>query len=181
MEDEFKLLITMCMTPTADNIDYIKKTLSSVKAAEGKNEKDSWHRQAKLKKLVKNIMPAKKYEGKDFPNLGAPPGHDINDLQAVKIPGYIDEYCEKIIIGIEHKLENRYIDRKVHDIKIFFCHDNKVNDVISMIRKLGNHHRVAEGFEFNRAVTPDKNGALYEIKLLNKLKFFGSLTLKDSN
>jgi hypothetical protein len=178
MEDNIRLPLALCLTPGNDNITMTNKVLKSLKPEFARNEKDRISRQNKFQKLLNSLESAKKYEGKEFPNFGPHPDFPIEQLMAVKVPAEVEDFCVKIIKGIEYKVEKRIIDSSFN-INIYYCHDNAVENVIQLVKNKGEFFNPATGFEFYRSATPDKEKVLYYVTLLNKLKFFSSLLPKN--
>ncbi|MFA6521586.1 MAG: hypothetical protein WCT53_04340 [Candidatus Gracilibacteria bacterium] len=156
-----------------------QRVLRSFNANAASNEHDRKVRAGRVRKFLKSILRSDGRTEGVFPGFGYHPEWKPEEQYLIPIPADgLNKIGQKIIKGIEYKLEKRYIDQSF-ELKVFFCHENKIGDVLNLIRQNGQHHVVAPGFEFYRMAPFDKKYCLYEIRIWDKLVIYGSLMKKS--
>ncbi|MBI5401393.1 hypothetical protein HZB05_01020 [Candidatus Wolfebacteria bacterium] len=181
VEDELLTLLGLCLnrrtaivSPTSS---ISQKVLRSLNPKTTSDEREKRIREARTRKIVQSIFPTKGSINGIFPNFGYHAGWTPEEQYGVPIPANLPEKVgRKLIRGIEYKLDNRYINNSF-DLNVYFCHEDTIRDVISLIRKNGQKETIAPGFEFYR-VAFERRYFLYEIRIWDKFVVYGSMMKK---
>lgn len=156
-----------------------QRVLRSFNANAASSEHDRKVRAGRAQKVLKSIFRSDgRIEGV-FPGFGYHHEWKPEEQYCIPVPADgLNRLGQKIIRGIEYKIEKRYVD-KSFELAVYFCHENKeVSGVSNLIRQNGQHHVIAPGFEFYRMAPFNKKFCLYEIRIWNKLVIYGSLMKK---
>lgn len=180
-EEELLTLFGLCLNCRTDNISptssISQKVLQSLNPQAARDERERKIREARSRKILQSIFPTKGSTNGIFPNFGYHAGWVPEGQRGVLIPADLPEKVgRKLIKGIEYKIDGRYIDNSF-DLNVYFCHEDTICDVISLIRKNGQKHTIAPSFEFYR-VAFERRYFLYEIRIWDKFVIYGSMMKK---
>lgn len=180
-ENELLTLLGLCLNPRTDTISPTssirQKALRSLNPKAASDERERRIREARRRKILQNIFPTRGSTNGIFPNFGYHADWTPEEQRGIPISADLPEKVgRKLIKGIEHKLDGRYIDNSF-DLNVYFCHEDIIRDVISLIRKNGQKYTVAPGFEFYR-VAFERRYFLYEIRIWDKFVIYGSVMKK---
>ena len=179
-EQEILIKVGVCSDP---NSHQAKKAIRSITSIFGKNVRDKTARWKKACNLLSELIPLSNLSAKPFPNFGLHEGYPIESQRAIYLPKQLDDIGKKFIKGIEYKLENRIIDQRKDDLKIYFCHEKDVQGVNKLIKTYGKRYDIAPGIIFWRASGIDerKLNMLYKFSIWDKLIIYGSLFTSVKN
>jgi len=182
IEQELLIRLGLCLNPDIDNLSptsvISKKALRSLDHQNAKNGKDRIARLKKAQQIVSELFPTSGSKTGLLPNFGYHEGFDPKEQHGIKFDdNKLELFGEKVIRGIEYKLDSWYIDNSF-DIRIYFCDKNTISDVINFIRQFGKKYSITPDFVFYRAVAPKREGILYEIRIWDKLVFYGYVRKK---
>ncbi len=180
-EEELLTLLGLCLNSRTDTISptssISQKVLRSLNPKAASDERERRIREARTRKILQSIFPTKGSTSGIFPNFGYHAGWTPEEQYGVPIPADLPEKVgRKLIKGIEHKLDGRYIDSSF-DLNVYFCHEDTIRGVIRFIRKNGQKHTIAPGFEFYR-VAFERRYFLYEIRIWDKFVIYGTMMKK---
>lgn len=180
-EEELLTLVGLCLDPQTDTISQTsgirQKVLRSLNPKATSDEREKRIRKARAIKIVQSSSLAKGSMNSVFPNFGYHAGWTPEEQHRLPIPDDLPEKVgRKLIKGIEYKLDGRYIDSSF-DFNVSFHHEDTIRDTIVLIRKNGQKHTIAPGFEFYR-VAFERRCFLYEIRIWDKFVIYGSLMKK---
>lgn len=174
IEQEVLLTAGLCLDPGSKETNTIsQRVLRSFNPKVGRNERDKNARFKKAKDFFEKSFLVHGSNKKPFPGFGYHVGFPENEQIGVEIPSELPKIGEKFIKGVEYKLYNRIIDNDWL-VKAYFCHEENIEQVISVIR-MGRKYVVAPTIEFYR-IAGLRGDALFEFDIWNKLKIYGSIT-----
>lgn len=179
-EDELLTILGLCLNRFSDGNAIGQKVLASLNPRATNEEREKRIRTGKAKKILDHLIPMGIDNKGIFPNFGYHDGTDPGKQKGILIPHYLPlKIGEKIIKGIEYKLDSRYVD-STFDLSVYFCQEDSIQDVISLIRNNGLRYIIAPGFEFFRVAFDDQY-FLYEIRIWEKFIIYGALMKKGQD
>jgi hypothetical protein len=139
-----------------------EKALRAINPAIAKSEGDAVARDARAKKLLREMIKGEPIKGKNsVPGLGERWGRPVEQQLAIKIPNEsFPAITEKIVRGLAYREDNAFIESP-QQISCYVVEEEGLEDVKEMLAKHGKEFKREPGLVIRRAELD--GGDLYEI------------------
>lgn len=176
-EQDLLIRLGLCLGPEE------AKALRSIQSEAGGDERDASARAAKRREILSivDFVDTPQTEGV-LPNFGVNPSLEYPTFALIKIPAAgLITLGKKIVRGVTHFLEKRFIEDDEEVIDIFFVADENGAEIAGLISKFGQTFHKGPGVTVMRAVTQDgERAGLFLIEIWGRLKIYASLLPKQA-
>jgi len=158
------------------------KALRAIDPAAAKSEGDAAARDARAKKLLREMFKGDEIKGKNIvPGLGERWGRSAEQQLAIAIPGdSFPAITEKIVRGLAYRENDEFIEPP-YEIECYLTEDENVKEVKELIENCGKEYKREPGLMIRRApVEGDPLTALYEVTFWDQFKTYATVRKPDA-
>jgi hypothetical protein len=156
-----------------------ERALRAINPAAAKNEGDTAARDARAKKLLREMFKGEEIKGKNIvPGLGERWGRPIERQLAIAIPDdSFPAITEKIVRGLAYRVDNEFI-APPQEIECRLAAEEGLEEVKVLLIKHGKEFKREPGLAIRRAVLD--GGDLYEITFWDQFKTYATVSKPET-